>query len=124
MRCETCQGTGKRRELSSAFHRYLACGDCGGSGIAHCCDGERPTILPAPVKSKTTREGWRRAFRTSDRRRRRMEGLFYFSSPIPNSEIKELLAAGMVSSGLPNRCCLILAVLTFPILLDGCHWNS
>jgi len=46
MRCENCQGTGKVREWWSLMGGELwadvPCPECGGSGIAHCCEGERP----------------------------------------------------------------------------------
>lgn len=62
MRCEDCQGTGRvRHELREpvvvaeraqgagmppVFIEVLAirlpCESCGGSGWAHCCEGERP----------------------------------------------------------------------------------
>lgn len=35
MRCETCQGEGKVGPLP------IPCGDCGGTGFAHCCEGDR-----------------------------------------------------------------------------------
>jgi hypothetical protein len=45
MRCPACFGTG-HRPLTSEWigHRLLVrmgppCQDCGGTGIAHCCDG-------------------------------------------------------------------------------------
>jgi hypothetical protein len=54
MRCETCQGRGWRFSLppgANAFEMRLPalanamqrvpCNECGGSGIAHCCDGDR-----------------------------------------------------------------------------------
>lgn len=37
MRCETCQGTGLVRSLSS-YPLIDPCPDCTG-GVAHCCDG-------------------------------------------------------------------------------------
>lgn len=54
MRCERCNGTGResnpaRNECAlMGVHEqflpapYRPCLDCGGSGIAHCCEGERP----------------------------------------------------------------------------------
>ena len=44
MRCETCQGWGRTRqgEERNPFPPLLPCPDCGGSGVAHCCEGERP----------------------------------------------------------------------------------
>jgi hypothetical protein len=62
MRCEACKGTGRKviygpsishtffdetlgEEITIAsadFAASLPCPDCGGCGIAHCCEGERP----------------------------------------------------------------------------------
>lgn len=46
MKCETCQGTGFKREwlslMGGALWRDVPCPDCGGCGLAHCCEGERP----------------------------------------------------------------------------------
>jgi hypothetical protein len=53
MRCETCDGTGWKdkvhrvnKRLSPQFHwlehqDFLECLDCGGTGVAHCCEGDR-----------------------------------------------------------------------------------
>lgn len=50
MRCETCQGSGKiegavrpgdQAPTNSLATASLPCPDCGGSGIAHCCEGLR-----------------------------------------------------------------------------------
>jgi hypothetical protein len=58
MRCETCQGTGKAsaavglvggRRASTQFEwvsHEMLCWDCGGTGIAHCCEGDRPNEKP------------------------------------------------------------------------------
>jgi DnaJ-class molecular chaperone len=49
MICETCHGSGvvrKRERLIPGTDlvevRVEPCPDCGGSGRAHCCEGERP----------------------------------------------------------------------------------
>jgi len=42
MRCEVCHGLGKLKRALQAEPESeieLPCSDCGGSGIAHCCDG-------------------------------------------------------------------------------------
>ncbi len=46
MLCETCRLTGRpgfvrapRRADDQADEPMIPCPDCGGSGIAHCCDG-------------------------------------------------------------------------------------
>ena len=48
MRCETCQGRGWVRDQIPMFTEYpnaairhpkVPCPDCGGCGVAHCCDG-------------------------------------------------------------------------------------
>ena len=46
MRCQTCQGTECAVQTPSAlelagFLPPYPCPDCGGSGIAHCCEGDR-----------------------------------------------------------------------------------
>ena len=54
MRCDTCQGSGKIEDVvrhtdqaptNSLAPAPLPCPDCGGSGIAHCCEGlcEQPS---------------------------------------------------------------------------------
>lgn len=48
MRCETCRGEGKRwwpRDLG-ARGGYLPCDDCGGTGFAHCCEGDQACPEP------------------------------------------------------------------------------
>jgi hypothetical protein len=49
MICETCRWSGRpgfvqttharERALSDEQHGFVPCPDCGGQGIAHCCDG-------------------------------------------------------------------------------------
>ena len=50
MLCETCRLTGRpgfvrapraapAHDADDADERLIPCPDCGGSGIAHCCDG-------------------------------------------------------------------------------------
>ena len=45
MRCETCHGLGKLTydehpaPKPTQFGSVFPCPDCGGSGVAHCCDG-------------------------------------------------------------------------------------
>lgn len=66
MRCERCHGFGRiaipkgaiRRtpEGGAAFFKHGGsepCPDCGGSGVAHCCDG----ICEQPEKERTERGG-------------------------------------------------------------------
>jgi hypothetical protein len=57
MRCETCQGRGQVKDCLTPQAEtaatpakdilFVPCPDCGGSGIAHCCDGlcEQPDRL-------------------------------------------------------------------------------
>lgn len=40
MQCEACHGSGSVGPLP------IPCGDCGGSGVAHCCDGIREQLDP------------------------------------------------------------------------------
>ncbi len=48
MRCEKCQGEGSWKEVrnadskAAAYYFLVICPECRGSGIAHCCEGERP----------------------------------------------------------------------------------
>lgn len=46
MRCEECQGSGRKRAARLLYDRdipagwyVIPCPSCGGSGIASCCDG-------------------------------------------------------------------------------------
>ena len=57
MLCETCRLTGRpgfvratRRTDDQADEPMVPCPDCGGSGIAHCCDGicEQPAAPRDP----------------------------------------------------------------------------
>jgi hypothetical protein len=65
MICEVCHGTGKRLNPALSLDRsplaglrgnpkglplLVPCEDCGGSGVAHCCDGLRaqPEDAPCP----------------------------------------------------------------------------
>ena len=57
MLCETCRLTGRpgfvrdaRRTDVEADEPMIPCPDCGGSGIAHCCDGicEQPAAPRDP----------------------------------------------------------------------------
>jgi hypothetical protein len=42
MICETCHGTGKTmRDPDRGGSIWEPCGDCGGCGFAHCCEGLR-----------------------------------------------------------------------------------
>jgi hypothetical protein len=50
MQCEDCLGTGTvllRTWPGGALQPY-PCWVCGGSGLAHCCEGERPDNPPPP----------------------------------------------------------------------------
>jgi hypothetical protein len=40
--CEACHGDG----FTLVAGMVVPCGECGGSGIAHCCEGERPVPEP------------------------------------------------------------------------------
>ena len=64
MLCETCRLTGRpgfvrmaRRADDPADEPMVPCPDCGGSGIAHCCDGicEQPPNDLAPRQPLRTR---------------------------------------------------------------------
>jgi hypothetical protein len=55
MRCETCQGFGRvvwpygyRSPIPAQYEQAWArpCQDCGGGGIAHCCDGLQASDWP------------------------------------------------------------------------------
>ena len=39
MRCERCRGTGKVLDGVWWHRQAVPCPDCGGCGLAHCCDG-------------------------------------------------------------------------------------
>ena len=46
MRCPYCFGTGKRMRASEIGPDYVIgsrgpCGECQGSGVIHCCEGDR-----------------------------------------------------------------------------------
>jgi len=43
MRCEKCYGTGYSSDIPEDQDpfMYLPCEECGGTGVAHCCDGIR-----------------------------------------------------------------------------------
>jgi hypothetical protein len=50
MRCERCQGTGLLSITphgdiitynANGLYAAAACSACGGSGVSHCCDGDR-----------------------------------------------------------------------------------
>ncbi len=45
MICPTCNGTGHidtTTEANVGFRTKRICEDCGGCGIAHCCEGHQP----------------------------------------------------------------------------------
>ena len=65
MICEACHGTGRRLNPALTVHSTMTggwvenphglpllvpCDECGGSGVAHCCDGLRaqPEEYPCP----------------------------------------------------------------------------
>jgi hypothetical protein len=56
MLCETCRWNERpgfvrmRRAVQSKDYALIPCPDCGGQGIAHCCDGicEQPERAPPP----------------------------------------------------------------------------
>jgi hypothetical protein len=62
MLCETCRWT-ERPGFVRAPHRLdagcdmIPCPDCGGTGVAHCCDGicAQPELVPLgePARNKT-----------------------------------------------------------------------
>lgn len=51
MRCEKCHGTGRIKVTSGCsaagviVMTTIPCPECGGCGIAHCCEGERHWAL-------------------------------------------------------------------------------
>jgi hypothetical protein len=52
MICETCHGTGRDQEIRlvmrelvperAEYTNYFPCGECGGTGLSYCCEGEPP----------------------------------------------------------------------------------
>jgi DnaJ-class molecular chaperone len=63
MRCETCRGTGRAiYQLRSGHFVGVAgepCRDCNGSGVVHCCEGERcspddPSSFEARQEARTS----------------------------------------------------------------------
>lgn len=40
MICQKCVGSGIERDESGGWKSVRICPDCGGCGIAHCCEGE------------------------------------------------------------------------------------
>ena len=63
MLCETCRYSGRVGFVRAAGHtptddrideQLVPCPDCGGSGIAHCCDGicEQPGTAGDPASDK------------------------------------------------------------------------
>lgn len=62
MKCETCKGRGLRFQSFPetviidgqvvSLPVLVPCPDCGGCGLVHCCEGERPgnTSVPQTVK--------------------------------------------------------------------------
>lgn len=52
MRCEECYGTGYdvvNQPHEDPFYHF-ACPECGGTGIAHCCDGLQAQEAPHPIR--------------------------------------------------------------------------
>lgn len=42
MRCQSCYGRdGIARLIDPVDYEIVTCMDCGGTGIAHCCEGEQ-----------------------------------------------------------------------------------
>ena len=41
MRCEACSGTGWQEWRCLSARGRSPCPECGGCGLAHCCDGQR-----------------------------------------------------------------------------------
>jgi hypothetical protein len=56
MKCEKCQGTGKVGGGRVYCLIDLPCGDCGGTGEIHCCDGlqEQPDSMPSDGEADVT----------------------------------------------------------------------
>ena len=55
MLCDTCRWSERpgfvrapRASENTVYHEFVPCPDCGGQGIAHCCDGicEQPQHGP------------------------------------------------------------------------------
>lgn len=60
MRCENCFGWGWVVKTTHFFPRdrgvradRVPCPDCGGSGVSHCCEGERPGNTPPAAPART-----------------------------------------------------------------------
>jgi hypothetical protein len=53
MICPECHGSGRRRlgglpNAPAATGEAMPCLECGGCGIVHCCEGERPDCIVEP----------------------------------------------------------------------------
>lgn len=66
MRCETCQGEGYIVVVRHAWtlagsplvRMHEQCPNCGGSGLDHCCSGDRASNTSTPAARDTSiREG-------------------------------------------------------------------
>jgi hypothetical protein len=64
MLCETCQWAGRRGFVRGprGDNDMIPCPDCGGTGIAHCCDGicEQPQLGPLgkPARDQVARRNF------------------------------------------------------------------
>ena len=62
MRCEKCQGAGHRKSpyivglKDGDIYTVNVCTDCGGTGIAHCCEGMREQPEPETEPEMAERE--------------------------------------------------------------------